>query len=792
VTFKGGVKEPMHSWYPLIQGYSSSFVRTILNHFAPSSQRVLDPFSGTGTTVLEAYCMGKKSFYCEVNPALQLLTHIKIKALSMDDKSRRRLAKLLHELSKNYKALLLSVQKDEDLELSYESVFGESHFFFPETFEKVLKARSLIDEVYYSNPLVADFLTIATLASLIPASLLKRAGDLRFRRPNEYQKIKPLESCICKNLNKMAEDLLKLKATKSTQPPPLLICEDARKIRLVKPLKIDAVVTSPPYVNGTNYIRNTKVELWFLRCLHTKDDLKKLRTKAVTTGINTVQKMKMHRSRGIDCPELDEVISKLETRAYDKRIPVLIESYFAELNTIFDGISDHMVNGGLLAVDIGDSIFAGVHVPTDRILLHILQEKGYNQKAEIVLRKRQSHDGTPLKQVLLVLRKGHTTKSIARNKLVAFSNTCWNSFKKTLPHQKYPFSKRNWGHPLHSLCSYEGKMKPSLAHHLIKTFVPKGGRMLDPFAGVGTIPFEAALHGINSFGFEISPAARYIATAKVGRPDRYEVLQTIQALKNYIANSSISSEELAAAASFGFNHRLSEYYHPKTLKEIVLARNYFKENKPSNPSECLVIASLLHILHGNRPYSLSRRSHPITPFAPTGPFEYRPLIPRLVDKVNRSLALEYPATFVEGKIFDQDATSWWPSEIDQLDAIVTSPPFFDSTRFYMANWLRLWFCGWEPKDFKDKPKKFLDVRQKSSLRVYESIFRQARERLKENGILVLHLGKSKKCDMASELSKIASPWFRVADVFEESVTRCESHGIRDKGTVKKHQYLVLV
>ena len=139
----------------------------------------------------------------------------------------------------------------------------------------------------------------------------------------------------------------------------------------------------------------------------------------------------------------------------------------------------------------------------------------------------------------------------------------------------------------------------------------------------------------------------------------------------------------------------------------------------------------------------------------------------------------------------QDATDTWPQEVDNLDAIVTSPPFFDSTRFYLANWMRLWFCGWNADDFKEKPRAFLDERQKSSFEVYEPILRQSRERLKEGGVLVLHLGKSKKCDMASRLRKLARPWFRVADLFRESVTHCESHGIRDKGTVVEHNYLVM-
>ena len=45
--------------------------------------------------------------------------------------------------------------------------------------------------------------------------------------------------------------------------------------------------------------------------------------------------------------------------------------------------------------------------------------------------------------------------------------------------------------------------------------------------------------------------------------------------------------------------------------------------------------------------------------------------------------------------------------------------------------------------------------------------------------------------MANELQKVSKKWFNSADLFDESVAHCDSHGIRDKGTVTSHQYLVL-
>ena len=139
----------------------------------------------------------------------------------------------------------------------------------------------------------------------------------------------------------------------------------------------------------------------------------------------------------------------------------------------------------------------------------------------------------------------------------------------------------------------------------------------------------------------------------------------------------------------------------------------------------------------------------------------------------------------------QDATAPWPDDVNQLDAIVASPPFFDSTRFHLANWMRLWFAGWSGADFSLCPAKFVDERQKRGFDVYQPVFRQARERLKKDAVCLFHVGKSRKCDMAEEVAHVARPWFRKVDVVSESVRHCESHGIRDKGTVIEHTYLLM-
>ncbi len=782
-TYAGGRGEPLHEWYPYLESYSPGFVEYILDHVVAGTQSVLDPFAGSGVTPLTVARRGQDAWYCEVNPLLQYLVDVKASALSATEKQRNAVAALLQDLGARLPQTLRGVQGSADLRSSYRPSFGESDFFDSETFEHVLQCRAAIDEVSCAHKLAGDLMTVAALAALVPASLLQRAGDLRYKTADELARKKvSFVPTVQANIRRIAGDLAQLTAITHV---PSLVCGDARRLEAVPSLEVDAVITSPPYLNGTNYVRNTKVELWFLRALKSSPDLASLRLQTVTAGICDVSRAKVPTESH---PSVSKVVEVLAKRAYDRRIPEMVSAYFADVTAVYAAISRHVRPGGRIVIDIGDSVYAGVHVATDELLVECLRAIGYAHLSTSVLRKRRSRGGMALRQVLLVFEQ---RKPTAHRRELARDRTTWARFKTELPHQRPPFSARNWGHPLHSLCSFQGKLKPSLARFLVDAFVPEGGTVLDPFGGVGTIPFESALTGRKSFSFEISPAAYVIGLAKVGRGDPHRCFDVIRDLERYIASNSPTNAEREAAYSISFNKSLPEYFHSRTLDEILVARRFFAGRTFVDAGEALVFASLLHIMHGNRPYALSRRSHPITPFAPTGKSEYRALIPRLREKVTRSLDAPLPENFVSGEAFLQDATGSWPNAVRDLDAVITSPPFYDSTRFYLANWMRLWMAGWDKRDFEVRPQGFVDERQKKDFAVYRPIFRQARERLKPTGVLVMHLGRSWKCDMAAKLAEIALPWFRVIDRFDESVEHCESHGIRDKGTVSAHQYLVL-
>lgn len=364
-------------------------------------------------------------------------------------------------------------------------------------------------------------------------------------------------------------------------------------------------------------------------------------------------------------------------------------------------------------------------------------------------------------------------------------------FVEELPYRQGEYAGRNWGHSWHSLCSYHGKLKPAIAHMLVSEFTEKGDIVLDPLCGVGTIPFEACLQGRIGIGNDLSKMAYAITKAKVEHPKRSDVDKVIVDLDKFIEeNKHKYISEPLPYSDFGFNGKIPDYFQKDTYSEILAVREYFI-NKSLTASEAMVLSCFLHVLHGNRPYALSRNSHPLTPYKPTGEFVYK----NVLEHINKKISIAYAKIDVSeiktGTAFLGDY-SLLSNELEgKVDCIITSPPFAGSIKFYIQNWMRLWCVGWENSNFKEADNEFLESKQKKSMDIYYDFFNMCYKVLKPKGKVILHLGNSKKCNMADELEARAKEFFDTVYKGAENVENIEKHGIKDKGATFEHQYLFL-
>lgn len=352
-----------------------------------------------------------------------------------------------------------------------------------------------------------------------------------------------------------------------------------------------------------------------------------------------------------------------------------------------------------------------------------------------------------------------------------------------LTYKTRPFASRNWGHPWHSLISYPSKLKPAIAHFLVKLFSCQDDVVLDPFSGVGTIPFEAGLQQRNGWGSDLSPLAFHATRAKVEQISSNRIEELLLKLEQFILDSEHESDCTPVEPE------IIQYYHPRTLSEILAARRFFQNLNSRNPEASFLLTCMLHILHGNRPYALSRRSHNIMPWSPKGEFVYKSVLASLADKTQRMLSFVPRNGFKPGFAFQDNAAKLGVKD-ESIDVILTSPPFHSSRDFLRMNRIRLWFCGWSYNHQQMVRENFLE--HQKDLGVYSEIFREFNRVLKPQSAAVLHLGVVGAVDMATNITPFArkAGFDHIATVYEDT-SRLENHGIRDLGATHKHQFLVL-
>lgn len=400
VTFRDSNRAPLHSWFPYLEGYSPRFVQCVMQEYLPKAKRILEPFAGSGTTPIVLGQLGIECAYSEANPVMAFIIQTKLEILSMDLTKRCHLSNRISALNKQLANRVRQARIDTVLHKTYISTFGTSTYFDSNVLETILKLRTVIDNILEEDLALGNCLLLAVLASLIPASRLKRAGDLRFKTPKELAAGSP---CILQMINKrLFTQVSDITSAVELCAPTVFACDTAAGLYKAVDGLWDGVITSPPYLNGTNYIRNARLELWFHREISSKADLRSLRDRVITSGINDVDARTDWKPVTAGT---ERVVAELEQKAYDQRISKMVGGYFRDMKIAMSALTACLHKKGRLCIDIGDSIYAGVHVPTDDLLIEVAEDIGLRTVERVHLRKRISKSGQPVRQQLLVFEK---------------------------------------------------------------------------------------------------------------------------------------------------------------------------------------------------------------------------------------------------------------------------------------------------------------------------------------------------------------------------------------------------
>lgn len=381
-----------HDWYRFVLSFPPHLVRDYARKFGlEPGHRVLDPFCGTGTTLVECKKLGIESVGSEVNPVAHFACQVKTNWTPDPDGLAEHAVKVAERL----RARLCVEGIREDPVLCLERPFPSGlRQLSPET-EKLLLSNSISALPLHKTLILLDCLKEAFDERYYQHELLALAKALVYPISNLHfgpevgvgpAKIDaPVIASWLNNVRAVADDLRALHTLKET--PSQVHHADARQIQQVlEPRSVDAVITSPPYPNEKDYTRTTRLESVLLGFINNKEELRTLKRGLVRSNTRGVYKTDDDDQWVSEHPEIQEIAARIEARRIELGKTSGFERLYPRVTRLyFGGMARHLAEmravlrpGAHLAYVVGDQAsYLRVMIRTGQLLADIAQSLGY-------------------------------------------------------------------------------------------------------------------------------------------------------------------------------------------------------------------------------------------------------------------------------------------------------------------------------------------------------------------------------------------------------------------------------
>ncbi|MBN7819327.1 DNA methyltransferase [Bowmanella yangjiangensis] len=248
-------------WYP--SRYIPQIPAMLINELSNTGDRVLDPFCGSGTTLIESARLNRPCVGIDINPLATFMTNVKIELLGELDFHINDLLQVIDnaELRLCNKEQYLVFSNDS---IPYSNIEELRGWFHETTLSQLFSIWSCIED---EDGHLKDVLKLLFISILMPCS------GLETKKPYTYyaDKVKPKDNVLFKDAmslfkSRMERVVIGLSKRHSTLNVTDTYCENKNidEFDFSTYGMFDLIVTSPPYLSVTDYSTGFRLaHLWY-------------------------------------------------------------------------------------------------------------------------------------------------------------------------------------------------------------------------------------------------------------------------------------------------------------------------------------------------------------------------------------------------------------------------------------------------------------------------------------------------------------------------------------------------
>lgn len=345
-TFRPNKNIPIHRWFFFKEGFSRDLVIMLLDEMKVSEgDVVLDPFTGSGTTPLTCMELGLTGVGVDASPLAVFVSLAKTR---------------IYDPVELREALDRCVSTTPHHSTLPDSLSGVVKKAFPRrNLEELFSLKEAVEETGSEDQKI--FLKLALMNAAVKASYIYRDGSvLRFvKRP-----VPPLRPIFRKVAQMMIEDV---KRVRFKSGPATILQGDARRLDAIEDESVDAIITSPPYLNKIEYTKVYEVELEVF--------FRKRRQDLIRSYIGLVGR------------EAPRTIPGLED------LPDSARLYFSDMLDCLGEMWRVLKDGGKAAVVVAGGVYPDRVVESDYILADLARRVGFRVEKIRVVGKRVATSG---------------------------------------------------------------------------------------------------------------------------------------------------------------------------------------------------------------------------------------------------------------------------------------------------------------------------------------------------------------------------------------------------------------